>query len=1033
MIVERIAFVVSRMGRVFWFACCVWCVLERAEASNRQDRVAYDRFATEQAFSVSPQSVAEAASGWAGGWKLSRLSGPTLDYSARGNPDFADWPPVVIRGTGARNNPLRRELSEIYSADELFVGYQFVYEPSRDSGGVDPEFFVLWLDRTEGSDQAVHNTEVPNIGIHQADRGPSKGKNVFMLRFGSQQTAWSQQELVPGKSYRLIARLAKETPGERSDYSLLQLWVNPAESNQEQPHLTLNRQSGIHQLRWVGFATGVKTEPEDRIRVGNLVLTRSWNDAYRFLYETPPSPGSLADPGKPQVVWNEKVDFKRDIYPLLKERCFECHAGEYPDSGYRLDVHGELLGYSTGHALVVPGNSRDNPLLKVLTSRSDTERMPPEGEPFSDREVALFRAWIDQGLDWDDTLLPEPRLESTHWAFQKVRRPPLPATTADVKMHPIDAFLQARQVELGLRPAAEAERHILIRRLFLDVMGLPPTREQTREFLQDSSATAYARLVEQVLTSPHAGERIGRLWLDLARWGESEGFQHDIPRPFAWRFRDYVINSFNKDKPYDLFLREQLAGDELHPYSDEALIATGFLSAARISGNQLDKQRQRADVLFDIVDNTASALLGLSLECAQCHNHKFEPLSQRDYFRFQAFFARGQMGNVRLRNVAHPPAEEISNWFSKGSYEFYLREAKKLKIDPAEYPAHTWGYYSPATGHPDIEYLPVVNRSPLPYSPEFLGKNETHILIRGDVNSPGLRVDPGWPAVLGSSPSELKPTPRQALADWLGSRDNPLVARVWVNRLWQMHFGRGLVSTPSDFGTHGEPPSHPDLLDWLAVELMENSWSTRHIQRLILTSSAYRQSAALNAANMKIDPENIYLWRWPQRRLEAEAIRDSLLVVTGELNREIGGPSVAMQRDEQELRRTIYLSQRRSELPDVMRMFDGPEAMRSCSRREISTVALQPLYLLNSPFVVARARSLASQILAEAGLDRTRQIDLAFVRVLGRGPTSDELDKAMSLFHSPTAESSADQDAETRLFIQFCHSLMNLNEFVYLP
>ncbi|MBA2114165.1 PSD1 and planctomycete cytochrome C domain-containing protein [Bremerella alba] len=967
-------------------------------------------------------STTNSMDGWRGGWKLSQISPAMIDPA-----EEARWPSVLIRGTGGRNNPLRRQLERVYTDDEVYIGFRFVYEPDRVVGKPDPEFFVLWLDRTQGSDRAVHNSGIPNIGVHLADRGPSKGQNVFMLRFGNGQTAWSQSKLEPGKTYRLITRLSKEKSGERNDYTKMELWINPEPESHDNPNLNISRQTGIHQFNWVGFSTGVKTEREDRIRVGDLVFSSSWNEAYDFLHAS--GPDAHGKPSKPRVVWKETVDFKRDIYPLLENRCFECHAGEFPDSGYRLDVRSELLGHSTGHALVVPGNSRNNPLLKALTSSSDTQRMPPDGEPLSEKQIALVTAWIEQGLAWDDKLLPEPKVESEHWAFQQVVRPEVPQTEDRKQDNPIDAFLAAQREDLGLIASSEADRRTQIRRVYLNALGLPPTEEETEAFLQDRSPNAYAKLVDKLLASPHAGERTARMWLDLVRWGESEGHQHDIPRPFAWRYRDYVIDSFNNNKPYDQFLKEQLAGDELTSEKDQSVIATGFLASARISGNQMDKGLQRTDIMFDIVDNTASALLGLTMECAQCHNHKFEPISQRDYYRFLAFFSRGQLGNIRLQDSKNPPAKEISQWFSQGSYNFYLREAKKLRIDPAEYPAHTWGYYSPATGREDLEYLPVVNRSPLPYLPDLLKQTDTHILVRGDVNSPGLRVESGWPAVLGTTPSELTPTPRQALSKWLGSRENPLVARVWVNRLWQMYFGQGIVATSSDFGTHGSQPSHPELLDWLAAELMENSWNTRHIQRLILTSDAYRQSAQYNAHNHEIDPENVHLWRWPQRRLQAEAIRDSLLVVTGELNRQVGGPSVAPHRDEQELRRTIYLSQRRSELPDVMQMFDAPEAIRSCPSRETSTVALQPLYLLNNPFVVKRAQTLADQIREAAGEDRSLQIELAFSRILGRAPTQREAERCLTMLQMP----EKDQAVEQRKLTQLLHSLMNLNEFVYLP
>lgn len=994
----------------------LFCAELQAEVPG--GRIASENFNAPDALD---REQAEHATGWNGPWKTSRIQPGKLvgDNSTRS---------VQIKGTKGRNNPLRRELAETYSDDDLYVGFRFLYEPTPGQTGQDPEFFVLWLDRTDGSDQAVHNSEVPNIGIHIADRGPSRGKNVFMVRFGSARSAWSRTELVPGQSYRLIARLHKEDNGPRNDYSQLQLWVDPELEDAGQPLLTLSRQQGIHQIRWVGFATGVKTEPEDRLQVDDLVLSHTWEDVYSFLGDPSAKPVKPTKPEPP-------VNFTADIYPILQQRCFACHAGEFPDSGYRLDLRDELLGYSTGQPFVVPGNSRKSHLIEVLTTKSDSTRMPPDEAPLPDKQVARIRAWIDQGMSWDDKLLPPQKVESTHWAFQKIKRPDVSKIDSTKSVHPIDAFIGRKQREVGVQPVEQAERRALIRRLYLDLLGLPPTLEETEAFANDESNDAWAKLVDRVLESPHYGERMARYWLDLVRWGESQGYQHDIPRPFAWRYRDYVIHSFNRDKPYRNFLREQVAGDELTPVTDESLIATGFLASARVSGNEMDKQVQRTGLMFDIVDNTASALLGLTMECAQCHNHKFEPLSQRDYYSFLAFFAQGQTGNLRLNKSQDYGAGEIKDWFSKGSYDFYLREAKKLRIDPADYPTHTWGFYSPVTGDPDVEFLPVVNRSPLPYSPDSLASDRTHILIRGDVKNPGLQVEPGWPAVLGTTPSNLSPTPRQALANWLGSSDNPLVARVWVNRIWQMHFGRGIVSTPSNFGTHGELPSHPELLDWLASELMSNGWSTKHIHRLIITANVYRLAGKPSQENLDKDPENIALWRWPYRRLEAEAIRDSLLVATGELNRTVGGPGISPERNEKELRRTIYLSQRRSEMPDVMTMFDAPDGVKSCSRREVSTVALQPLYLLNSPFVVRRAEHLAQLASEQHSADIREQVHYIFRHTLGRNPTDVEAASALELLQQQPDEEAGEEDSNGRdlALVRFCHAMMNLNEFVYLP
>ncbi|WP_345327049.1 PSD1 and planctomycete cytochrome C domain-containing protein [Novipirellula rosea] len=1018
----------------------LWLTIGGSDGNAEEARLAADRFVPQHDF--GRQLADDPHSGFASPWQLSQLRPPRFaDSGDRMSPSDASPPNVVIGGTNDRNNPLRRELSQTFAEDELFVGFRFLYEPSETSVASDPEFFVLWLDRTEGSDQAVHATGIPNIGIHMADRGESRGKNVFMVRFGAKQTAWSRTELVPGKTYHVIARIAKQKPGKRNAYSQIQLWVDPQADDVDQPLLSLSEQDGIHQVRWVGFSTGVKTEREDQIRVDDLVLSRSWHDAFSFLDSSDDPASNSTVPAKPAVTWDQPIEFTTDIYPILRDRCFDCHAGEYPDSGHRLDVRNELLGFSTGQVFAVPGESRNSHLVEVLTTKSDSDRMPPDEAPLPEIEIAKIRAWIDQGLSWDDKLLPTPKIKSDHWAFASVERPPLPAViatpaSADVagSRHPVDAFISARQKAAGVTPVSAAERRTLIRRLYLDLLGLPPTVAQIDAFVSDPAADAYARLVDQVLQSPHYGERMARFWLDLARWGESQGYQHDIPRPFAWRYRDYVINAFNRDKPYAEFLREQIAGDELQPYSDEALIATGFLGAARISGNQMDKPLQRMEVLMDIVDNTSSAVLGLTMECAQCHNHKFEPLMQRDYYAMMAFFSNGQLGNFNLRDTPAVAADEIQNWFTNDSYRFYLSEAKKRKVDPTDYPAHTWGFYSPVTGNKEVQHLPVVNRSPLPYSPDFLAGNVTHVLVRGDVRSPGLRVQPAWPAVLGETPSQLSPTPRQALADWLASPQNPLVARVWVNRLWQSHFGRGLVDTASNFGTHGAMPTHPHLLDWLASELIDSCWSTKHIHRLIVTSATYRQSSVLDASNHDLDPDNKTLWRWPQRRMQAEVIRDSILVATEDLNRHVGGPSVAPEREEQTLRRTIYLSQRRSQMPDVMTMFDAPDGVRSCSRREVSTVALQPLYLLNSPFVVKRAEQLARIVSAQAGDDPQALIHAVFEQTLGRAPTSEEVGFATAALKPRDRQTgSAKSDGPAAELVRFCHSMMNLNEFVYIP
>ncbi|MCB1209023.1 MAG: PSD1 domain-containing protein [Verrucomicrobiales bacterium] len=970
-------------------------------AAGQQPRVIQDSFASLDA------------------WKVSAIKPAVTDEAGHG---------VLIQGTLDRNNPLRRELAQPFRGAELFVRFQLRYDPPEDEG----EFFVLWLDRLDGGDRAVHAENVPNIGVHVADKGPMKGRTVFMVRIGSAKTAWSSVEMQRGRAYDIVGRLSKSDPTERADFDLFDLWIDPKPADRDRPVATIQHPQSVNFVRWIGFGTGRKTERSDRIHVDDLVLSRTWEDVLTHL-PTEPIAAAKPQPPPPPVpdfVWKQKVDFKEHVYPLLKSRCFKCHAGEKPKSGYRLDVRNELLGYSTGEALAEPGKGAASQIIEHVRATSPEERMPPaeSGEGLTDNEIGLLWAWIDQGLAWDEKLLPAPNAHSTHWAFQPVQRPALPKVqnAAWIRL-PVDAFIAAKHEEKKLTPAAEADSRTLVRRLYLDLLGLPPTPEQVEAFVSDKSADAYKALVDQLLDSPHYGERWARYWLDLARWGESHGYQHDIPRPYAWRYRDYVIHAFNADKPYDRFITEQLAGDELKPYSDENLIATGFLAAARISGNNMDKAAQRNDVLIDIVNATCSSVMGLTMECSQCHNHKFDPLSQRDYYRMQAFFVKGQLSNLALRDPAVPNPTDLENWISDGAYKFYMSEAKKLvtkKTFAHTQEPHTWGYVSPATSDPAIKRLPVVNRDPIPWDPEELKTTKAHLLIRGDVARPGPELTSAWPEVLGPAP-EGKMLSRTELAHWLTRRQNPVTARVWVNRLWQHHFGKGIVATPSDFGTQGAPPSHPALLDWLAAELMENGWSTKHLHRQIVLSATYRQQRLNNDTNVAIDPENTLLWNWPRRRLEGETIRDSALVVSGELDAKIGGPSVTPEHEEQQLRRTLYLYQRRNEMPPVMQLFDAPELISSCPQRGVSTVALQPLYLLNSDFMLHRAEALADKVYLFAGDDAAKQVETAFARTLGRTPAAEEKTRALVLLNDGNDKRDA--------LIQFCHALLNLNEFVYIP
>lgn len=787
------------------------------------------------------------------------------------------------------------------------------------------------------------------------------------------------------------------------------------------------------------------------------------------------------------------VDFGNEVLPILRERCFRCHEGHEPRAGVRLDVRSELLDKHGDEALVVPRKSANSRLLKAVIGADPGLRMPPEGPGLKPAEIAVLARWIDAGLPWDANLLPESNAAKDHWSFQPVQWPSVPVTSGDWPHSAVDAFVVRAQQKQGLVPAEGASRRVLMRRLFLDLCGLPPTWEDWQAFSTDDSPDAVEQLIDRLLADPRYGEHQARLWLDLARWAESEGFESNHPRPFAWRYRDYVVRSFNRDQPFAKFIEQQIAGDELPEYCDENLIATGYLAAARISSNEEDKSLQRNDVAVDIVNAVGSGLLGLTLHCAQCHDHKFDPLTARDYYSLQAFFVRGLPLNVALHSPevraeyerARPaelapaialqrtlfeqgqatlfaeiraelspeerrvydlpanqrtPAEElrarkINLKFQKsnGEIEKHIDPANRKLYDElkkrtnelaAKAPPvpQTFAFFSPVTSPHRLEVLSSLGFYPLPYDPNELASLKTYVLNRGEVHQLGAEVQPGFPEVLRRT-SMQPPQNRLDLARWLTHAEQPLVPRVWVNRLWQQHLGRGLVATADDFGLRGARPSHPELLDWLAAEFLAGGGSTKQIQRLIVTSATYQQSALGSPDSVRRDPDNRWLTRHVPRRLSAEMIRDAWLVTSGQLDPQHTGPSVPLEGREQSARRSLYLFQRRGQAPDVQRLFDGPqECAASLAKREVTTSPLQSLYLLNSPFAVEQSQALAARL---SGTDNQQMevIRSAFRSILLREPTADELTAAQELWRAadgPAAPAS------------LCQALLNLNEFIYV-
>jgi hypothetical protein len=635
----------------------------------------------------------------------------------------------------------------------------------------------------------------------------------------------------------------------------------------------------------------------------------------------------------------------------------------------------------------------------------------------------------DQLASYDALIKPEDR---RHWAFQPVQTPPVPSVK-DLRCvrNPIDWFVLGKLEEKGWSQVAPAEPQALLRRLFLDVTGLPPAPEERAAFLEENARSpgAVEKLVDDLLARPEYGERWARHWLDLVRYAESNGFERDADKPFAWRYRDYVIRAFNSDKPFDRFVVEQLAGDELPDaeISADTLVATGMLRLGPWDDEPADPKQDRYDQLDDLVNTTSQVFLGLTLGCARCHNHKFEPLSMHDYYRMVAIFEpleRPTEGRTELTLPIGSPSEIASH--PRGpSQGYFLRE------QPGKTPV-------------------------------------SHILLRGQAATPGQEVGPGVPAVLVAfQPPLAAPAAgartsqrRLRLARWLTSRSNPLLARVMVNRIWQHHFGAGLVRTPSDFGTAGDPPTHPELLDWLAAYFVEHGFSVKAMHRLILTSNTYRMGTRCDPHYAALDPENLLLWRMPLRRVEIEVIRDAMLAASGRLNRRMYGPSMYpfVPREALEAhsdpgtiwkpfdeasasRRTIYAFARRSLIVPMLEVLDFCDTTRSAAKRNVTNVPTQALTLLNGDFVNGQARHLAARLAREAGPDLGAQIERAYSLTLSRPPSAAER-SALRVFVERDSRERRDEaaragmplsaaDARHETMVQVCRALFNTNEFVF--
>lgn len=934
------------------------------------------------------------------------------------------------------------------------------------------------------------------------------------------------------------------------------------------------------------------------------------------------------------------VDFARDIQPIFAKSCASCHGAEKQKGSYRLDSPAAALrGGEAYSPAIKPGDSAGSPLIHLVAGLVPDSRMPAKGDPLTPEQIGVLRAWIDQGAKFPEASEAKSEVDpiKSHWAFQPVKRPSIPTGSETVnsrsvtskprqsrsaslnddspitdRFNPIDAFIRTKLTENKLTPSREADRVTLIRRLYFVMLGLPPMPEEVAVFVADKKPQAFERLVDKVLDDPRYGERWGRHWLDVVRFAESNGFETNRERLNAWRFRDYVIAAFNDDKPYNQFVREQIAGDALG-----VDVATGFLVGGPVdivgSPDITLTLQQRADEIDDMVGTTGTAFMGLTLGCVRCHTHKFDPISHREYYSMAAIFSGVKHGDRALplpkeraeqlaqldgrikeleRQLAQfipkaapavvttnvpgktlrpavnslknedafapveakfvrftilaatggePCIDELEVWAtdrnvalatnrtkatasgSLAGYEIHKLEhvndgkagnsrswissesgrgwvqlefAKTERIErvvwgrdrdgqfkdrlatqyrieagltaddlklvassedrepfkgKSEKPAgptyrfEGWPVAEAAQGQQWLAELEKARKqraelakAPMVYAGNFSQPGATHRLHRGDPMQKRETVPPGTlaifnPLTLATNTPERER--RLTLANWIASPENPLTARVIVNRIWQHHFGVGLVNTPNDFGKNGAKPSHPELLDWMASELVANGWSIKKLQRQILTSTTWRQSSAPREEALKVDAASRLLWRFPPRRLEAEGIRDSILAISGNLDRTAGGPSFYLHEVDREnvyhyhpkekfgpaeTRRMVYAFKVRMEQDGIFGSFDCPDGSLVMPKRSVSTTPLQALNLFNSRFILDQSETFAARLRKEVGEDTAAQVRKAWQLAFNRAPEKSETKEAVAF-------------AKAEGLPAFCRAVLNANEFLFIP
>lgn len=824
-------------------------------------------------------------------------------------------------------------------------------------------------------------------------------------------------------------------------------------------------------------------------------------------------------------------DFARDIQPVLQQRCSGCHGERQQMGGLRLDDGASVLRGGYSGPVIEPGKNSASKLVARITSDKPGFQMPPGGKRLTAEQIAAIRSWIDAGAKVPasaGSAKAAGPAKSAHWSFQPVRRPNTPEVhNRTWARSDIDRFVLARLERENLQPSPAAGRSTLIRRVSLDLTGLPPTPAEVDAFVNDNRPDAYERVVDRLLASPHYGEKWGRFWLDLAHYADSDGYEKDLVRPYAWRYRNWVIDALNRDMPFDEFTIEQLAGDLLPNAATEQRVATGFLRNTLTNREAgVDRAEARFEQVLNRTNTIGTVWLGLTVGCAQCHNHKFDPISQKEFYQMFAFVNSveeqdidaplpGEAGpylrarpeydrkrreileahhipdmqagwEARIREAFQNPGKDLewdfqvtafrasfdgADKFLKGLWtKRTVRQAERLTDYFVSQPGPDAGKDKEKTAAlketaeklkalketlPDWTLAPVIAEDPQ--------AGKTNIHLGGDYQALGVEVQPGTLAVLPPLPAGEKPT-RLTLARWIASRDNPLTARVAVNRMWQEFFGRGLVRTSEDFGTQGEKPSHPELLDWLASEFVERGWSSKQLQKEIVMSAVYRQSSHTRKDLETRDPENVLLARQGRMRLPAELVRDETLAASGLLNPAIGGKSVRPPQPAgvaelgyannvkwkestgaDRYRRGMYIHFQRTTPYPMLMNFDAPDSNTACTRRRRSNTPLQALNLLNDPVFFEAAQGLAERLLTEVNGSQEDRLDAGFRLCLGRKPSARERERLSQYLDSEKQLLAKDSKAveallpappegvdrtEAAAWVGLSRVLLNLDEFI---